>query len=159
MLTCVKFLRNININKYILFPLILSPYTLIYTENGFYFLWIQFEFMFYSIFQGIQVRLNARLKIGAVQHALHVRWLLCSLCCWLLTKKLVKKYFSHQKLDITQFRSILFYNTSARHERHKCVTNDTSVTRVRHQQHERNTGTTRVLHNRHDCDTSDKFCF
>ena len=32
--------------------------------------------------------------------------------------------------------SSLFYNTSARHERHKCTTNVTSATRVRHKRHE-----------------------
>ena len=68
-------------------------------------------------------------------------------------------------------RSSLFYNTSARHERHECNTNDTSATRttrvqhecgrsdtsatrVRQERHECNTSATRVLHQQHECDTS-----
>ena len=52
--------------------------------------------------------------------------------------------------------SSLFYNMSARHERHECDTNDTSATRVRHEQNEYDTSETRVLHQRHECDTSAK---
>ena len=46
-------------------------------------------------------------------------------------------------------RSSLYYNTSARHERHECDTNDTSATRVTH---DWNTSATRVTH---ECNTSD----
>ena len=41
--------------------------------------------------------------------------------------------------------SSLIYNTSAKHERHECYTNDTS--------------TKPVLHERHECDTNEKFWF
>ena len=52
-------------------------------------------------------------------------------------------------------RPSLYYNTSVRHERQKCDTNDTSATRVRHERHEYNTSATRVRHERHECYTND----
>ena len=57
-------------------------------------------------------------------------------------------------------RSSLFFNTSAKQERHECDTNNmsaTRTTRVRHEQHECDTSATRVLHERHECGTSEKF--
>ena len=68
----------------------------------------------------------------------------------------VKKMFSTLKLRFTttNLRSSLFYNTSARHERHEC---DTSATGVRHKCDMNNTSATRVLHERHECDTREKF--
>ena len=52
-------------------------------------------------------------------------------------------------------RSSLFYNTSARHKRHECDTNDTSATRVRQERHECNTSATRTTRGRHECCTND----
>ena len=57
-------------------------------------------------------------------------------------------------LCLIYLRSSLIYNTSARHERHKCDTSDTNATRKGHEQHECDTSATRVLHERHECDTS-----
>ena len=57
-------------------------------------------------------------------------------------------------LTLFENGSSLFYNTSARHERHECDTNDTSATRVRLQRHKCET-TTRVLHKPHECYTND----
>ena len=48
----------------------------------------------------------------------------------------------------------LFYNTTARNERHEC---DTSATRVRHERYMNDTSATRVVHERHERDRSEKF--
>ena len=53
-------------------------------------------------------------------------------------------------------RSSLFYNTSARHKRHKC---DMSETRVRHEQHQCDTIATRQKIFDFDNDTSENFSF
>ena len=48
--------------------------------------------------------------------------------------------------SITCFKwSSLIYNTSARHERHKCNTSATLATRVRHERHACNTSATQVI--------------
>ena len=46
------------------------------------------------------------------------------------------------KLKAISLRSSLFYNTSARHEQHKCETSNKSVTRVKQKQHEYDTNDT-----------------
>ena len=48
----------------------------------------------------------------------------------------------------------LFYNTSARHQRHKYNTNNTSSTCMRQEQRDCETSETRALHERHKCDSS-----
>ena len=64
--------------------------------------------------------------------------------------------------------SLLFYNTTARHEqhecnmkheRHECNTSETRATQVQHECHTSNTSVTPVLHKRHECDTKEKFWF
>ena len=55
--------------------------------------------------------------------------------------------------SIIQRGSSLFYNTSARHRRHECDTNDTSATWVRHERHEWNTSETRFSRMRCKCHT------
>ena len=59
--------------------------------------------------------------------------------------------------SLTLFRSGLFYNTSARYERHGCDTNDVSATRttrVQHEWYKNDTSASRVLHEQHERDTS-----
>ena len=53
-----------------------------------------------------------------------------------------------------QIESSLFYNTSARHEQHKCDTNDTSATQARHERRECSTSATLVRRVRYECDAS-----
>ena len=54
-------------------------------------------------------------------------------------------------------RFSLFYNTTARNERHECDTSATRATRVRHECYMNDTSATRVAHERHERDTSEKF--
>ena len=49
--------------------------------------------------------------------------------------------------------SILIYNTTARHERHECDTDDTNATRVRHECYTSDTISTRVKKFDYDNDT------
>ena len=67
-------------------------------------------------------------------------------------------------LSLLKRWSILFYNTSARHEqhecnmkheRHECDTNDTSATQARHERHKCNTSATRATRVWHQCYTND----
>ena len=51
----------------------------------------------------------------------------------------------------------LFYNTTARNERHECDTSATRATRVRHERYMNDTSATRVVHERHERDRSEKF--
>ena len=68
-------------------------------------------------------------------------------------------YVLHEKIyhiEVTQRAKIisLFYNMSARHERHDCDTSDTSATQVCNERHDCDTSETRVTRVRCKCDTS-----
>ena len=107
--------------------------------------------------------------------------LLCELCEFFISCDSEKSSFTFYLLAFyckfnlivinfrsEKHRSSLVYNTSPKHERHKCNTKDTNPTRVQHERHECNTSetqakrvlnkcnksATRVLHERHGCDTS-----
>ena len=65
--------------------------------------------------------------------------------------------FDYKFYQLTKFQWLitwysLFYNTSARHERHECDTTDTSAARVRREQHVYNTSATRTTRVRHEWD-------
>ena len=57
-------------------------------------------------------------------------------------------------ISVLQWSS-LFYNTSARHERRECNTNDTSPIRGQHEQHECNMSETGATWVPHECNTND----
>ena len=57
--------------------------------------------------------------------------------------------------EFDQLWSSLLYNTSARHERHECDTNDTSATKTTQVQHELDTSDTSATQLWHECYTND----
>ena len=69
----------------------------------------------------------------------------------LLKTGLLKKYINEATRWIKTRRSSLFYNTSARHERHEC---DTSETRVRHEWTTSDRSATQMSLEWHECETS-----
>ena len=81
-------------------------------------------------------------------------WILLLKTTWLISYRSIFSNIQACFLADKTPRSSLFYNTSARHGRHECDTNDTSATRVRHGRHECDTSATRVLHQQHESDTS-----